>query len=87
MNDMNVNGEWVKIGNPSPWALDLGGWRLGDSSARRVAFPSGALVAPDGDVTLHVERGVREGNEFGWGLLVPAVESASGGRHAMGDAA
>ncbi len=84
---INVNGEWVKIRNPSPRALDLAGWRLGDSSARRFTFPSAAVLPPDGDVTLHVGRGVHEGNAFYWGLPGPAFENASGGRRAMGDGA
>ncbi len=81
----NVNGEWVRIHNPSPRALDLGGWWFRDSSARRFTFPSEAVIPPDGDVTLHVGRGSGDGDEFHWGLPGPAFENPSGGARAMGD--
>ncbi len=82
---LNVNGERAKISNPSPRTLDLAGWWFRDSSARRFAFPLGAVVPPGASVTVHVGRGINDGSDFYWGLPGPAFENPSGGARAMGD--
>ncbi len=82
---LNVNGEWGRIRNPSPRALDLGGWWFRDSSARRFTFPAGAVVPPEGEVTVHVGRGDDDERDFHWDLPGPAFENASGAPRDMGD--
>ncbi len=84
---LDPNGERARIRNPSPDALDLAGWWLRDSSARRFVFPAGAVVPPDGEVTVSVGRGDDDDREFHWGLPAPAFENASGGPRDMGDGA
>jgi hypothetical protein len=39
--------DWIEIYNPNPFAIDLGGYRLHDSTNEWV-FPAGALVEADG---------------------------------------
>ena len=82
---LRPDGEWARIGNPSPRPLHLGGWWFRDSSARRFTFPAGSVVPPDGSVTLHVGRGDGDERDLYWGLPAPAFENPSGGRRAMGD--
>ena len=84
---LNVNGESAEIRNPSSQALDLSGWWFRDSSARRLTFPAGAVVAPGEGVTVHVGRGNDDADDFFWGLPGPAFENVTGGRRAMGDGA
>ena len=50
-DNLDPNGEWVRITNLDPVnPLPLGGWWLRDSALRRLVFPSWAEVPPGGHV-------------------------------------
>ena len=78
-DDLDPNGEWVRIKNPDPVnALPLGGWWLRDSALRRYKFPSWAEVPPGGEITVY--DGIGDDNEDG--VLLGAPPAGVRERHA-----
>jgi endonuclease YncB( thermonuclease family) len=86
-DDLNPDGEWMRVRNRAAAAVPLAGWWLRDSSLRRFTFPAGTVLAPGGAVTVHVGRGAREDDALHWGLAAPAFENPTDDRRAMGDGA
>src|SRR4051812_32342217 len=86
-DDLDPNGEWVRITNLDPVnPLPLGGWWLRDSALRRLVFPSWAQVPPGGYITIYAGIGDDNESEFYWGLRGPAFENVTRDT-AMGDGA
>jgi len=87
-DNLDTNGEWVRVTNLDPVnPLPLGGWWLRDSALRRYAFPSWAEVPPASHVTIYAGRGSANESEFYWGLRSPAFENVTRDDRAMGDGA
>jgi endonuclease YncB( thermonuclease family) len=87
-DNLDPNGEWVRITNPDPVnPLPLGGWWLRDSALRRIVLPSWAEVPPGGSVTVYDGIGDDTEDEFYWGLRGPAFENVTHDERAMGDGA
>jgi endonuclease YncB( thermonuclease family) len=84
----NPSGEWVTIRNLDPVnPVPLAGWYLRDSGLRRYTFPSSAVIAPGGEVTLDVGSGGDGVSTFAWNLRAPVFENATHDEDAMGDGA
>jgi endonuclease YncB( thermonuclease family) len=81
----NVNGEYVRIINNSPFALPLDGWHFRDSGVRRYTFQAGAVVPAGGSLTLRMGYGVDTADELHWGLDTPPFDNPSGDWRATGD--
>ncbi len=64
---LNVNGEWIRIGDPSPAPVDLSGWRVGFAGVRTLRFPVGTVLPAGGSVFVHMGVGVNGGADFYWG--------------------
>src|SRR5215216_7160179 len=87
-DNLDPNGEWVRITNLDPVnPLPLGGWWLRDSALRRLVLPAGAVIAPGGFVTIYDGVGDDNEREFYWGLNGPAFENVTHDETAMGDGA
>jgi endonuclease YncB( thermonuclease family) len=87
-DNLDPNGEWVRITNPDPVnPLPLGGWWLRDSALRRLVFPSWAQVPPGSFITIYAGVGDDNESEFYWNLRGPAFENATRDETAMGDGA
>jgi endonuclease YncB( thermonuclease family) len=86
-DNLDPNGEWIRIRNLDPVnAMPLGGWWLRDSALRRYVFPEWATVPPAGHITVYAGRGDVNDTEFYWGLRWPAFENVTN-ESAMGDGA
>ena len=88
----NVNGEWVRVRNGSPYAVSIGGWHVRDNAYRGhmnvgYTFPSWAKVPANGYVTLHVGRGTNTSRKFFWGNTRPIFENPGGAPVFNGDGA
>ena len=87
-DELDPNGEWVRITNLDPVnTLPLGGWWLRDSSLRRLTFPRWAQVKPGGSITVYAGVGDDAENEFYWGLRHSVFENVSRDETAVGDGA
>jgi len=87
-DNLDPNGEWVRITNPDPVnPLPLGGWWLRDSALRRIVLPDWAQVPPGGFITIYDGIGDDTESEFYWGLRGPAFENVTRDERAMGDGA
>jgi endonuclease YncB( thermonuclease family) len=87
-DNLDPNGEWIRIKNPDPVnPMPLGGWRLRDSALRRYTFPEWATVPPGGEITVYDGRGETNDTDFYWGLRFPAFENVTNDERAMGDGA
>ena len=87
-DNLDPNGEWVRITNLDPVnPLPLGGWWLRDSALRRLVFPSWAQVMPASHVTIYAGIGDDTEDEFYCGLRGPAFENVTRDETAMGDGA
>jgi endonuclease YncB( thermonuclease family) len=87
-DNLDPNGEWVRITNTDPVnPLPLGGWWLRDSALRRIVLPDWAEVPPGGFITIYDGVGDDTENEFYWGLRGPAFENVTRDERAMGDGA
>lgn len=84
-DDLNLNGEWFDIANPSGRDVPVGGWWVRDSHLRRYTFPAAAVVPARGSVRVHVGPGEERPGRFHWGLTAPAFENAEGGARSLGD--
>ncbi|WP_430788950.1 lamin tail domain-containing protein [Actinoplanes sp. G11-F43] len=81
----NLNGEWFKIHNPSAAAVPVAGWWVRDSALRRYTFPAGTVVAPGGDLYVHVGTGRDTATRKYWGLTQPILSNADPANHSVGD--
>jgi endonuclease YncB( thermonuclease family) len=87
-DNLDPNGEWVRITNPDPVnPLPLGGWWLRDSALRRIVLPDYATVPPGGHITIYDGIGDDNESEFYWGLQQPAFENVTRDERGMGDGA
>ncbi|NUT54655.1 MAG: lamin tail domain-containing protein, partial [Thermoleophilia bacterium] len=87
-DNLDPNGEWVRITNLDPVnPLPLGGWWLRDSALRRIVLPDYATVPPGGHITIYDGIGDDNESEFYWGLNQPAFENVTRDERAMGDGA
>lgn len=84
-DDVNLNGEWIRVGNASGTPVPIGGWWVRDSGLRRYTFPAGAVVPPHGGVFVHVGKGTATATHKYWGLPTPIFENATGSPQALGD--
>ena len=83
----NINGEWVRIDNPSAGDVRVGGWTVRDSSARRYRLPAGATVPARGAITVFAGRGAPGGGRFFWNSRVAIFENALPDKPGTGDGA
>lgn len=83
----NVNGEWVRIHNPSAGDVAVGGWTVRDSSARRYRLPAGATVPARGAITVFAGRGASGRGRFFWGSRVAIFENVLPDKPGTGDGA
>ncbi len=88
----NVNSEWVRIHNRSPYTVPLGGWHVRDGAFRGTkavgyTFPSRAKVPANSYITLRAGKGTNTRRTFYWGLSVPPFENPSGAPAYLGDGA
>ncbi len=90
-DDANLNGEWVRITNPSRSPLPLGGWWLRDALKPRgtdgaYVFSRGTVVQPGASITVHVGRGVDSPRHRYWGQRRSMFTNV-GLRHGLGEGA
>ncbi|WP_229071195.1 lamin tail domain-containing protein [Actinoplanes sp. DH11] len=81
----NLNGEWIRVHNPSATAVSLAGWWVRDSAYRRYTFAKGAVVPAGGDVTVHVGTGRDTATDKYWGLAQPIFTNVDPANHGYGD--
>jgi endonuclease YncB( thermonuclease family) len=86
-DSINVNGEWVRIGNHGPRPLDLSGWWVRNSATRRYHFPTGTVIAPGERITVHVGKGTDTPNTLYWGLRSPIFVNPTHDARAIGGGA
>jgi len=87
-DNLDPNGEWVRIKNHDPVnPMPIGGWWVRDSALRKYTFPEWATVPPGGHITLYDGVGDTNESEFYWGLKFPAFENVTNDARAMGDGA
>jgi endonuclease YncB( thermonuclease family) len=82
---LNLNGEWIRVGNTSGSRVPIAGWWVRDSGLRRYTFPAGTVVPAHGAVYLHVGKGTATATHKYWGLTTPIFENANGTPQAVGD--
>lgn len=74
----NLNGEWVRITNSGPDAIDLAGWMLQDqSSSHRFTFPAG-MIEPLATITIRSGCGEDSDTELFWCVSRSAVWNNDG---------
>ncbi|MBB2944373.1 endonuclease YncB(thermonuclease family) [Actinoplanes lutulentus] len=81
----NLNGEWIRVHNPSSSAVSLAGWWVRDSAYRRYVVPKGAVVAAGGSLTVHVGSGRNTATDYYWGLTQPIFTNVDPANHGYGD--
>ena len=83
-----LNSEWVQVVNSSAYPVSLNRWWVRDTGLLRYHFPSSAVVAAGGRLTLYIGRGAdRPGSRYFWGLPKPTFNNPSNDRVANGDGA
>lgn len=65
---LNLNGEWIRIGNTGAAAVDLSGWWVRDSGLRRYTFKPGTVVPAGGRIYVHVGKGRDTATDKYWGM-------------------
>lgn len=93
----NINGEWVRLTNPTAAPVSLRGWSLRDSHFRGpqhgankgkgYMFPSSAVVPALGSIRVHVGRGSNSATDLYWGLGESIFENATNDKKKVGDGA
>lgn len=63
----NINGEYVRVLNEGPTAVDLSGWWVRSPTPKTFTFPAGTSVPAGGTVTVHSGSGSNSGSHFYWG--------------------
>ncbi|MEV6342731.1 lamin tail domain-containing protein [Actinoplanes sp. NPDC051851] len=86
-DDLNLNGEWIRIGNPTAADVPVGGWWVRDSGLRRYTFARGTVIPAGGAVYVHVGSGTDTVTDKYWGLTSPIFTNVDPGRHVVGDGA
>ena len=87
-DNLDPNGEWIRVSNPDPVnALALGGWWVRDSALRRFVFPNGTSVPPGGEIRVYTGYGNDSPTELHWGLRFPVFENVTRDERALGDGA
>ncbi|GAA3340628.1 hypothetical protein GCM10020358_28940 [Amorphoplanes nipponensis] len=86
-DEQNLNGEWVRVDNPSDAALPVAGWWVRDSALRRYTFPAGTVVPPRGAVYVHAGSGTPTATHLYWGQPGPVFDNPSFDQQAHGDGA
>jgi hypothetical protein len=86
----NLNGEYIKVSNQSPYAVDLSGWWVRDSAGRGYnqrgfVFPAGTRVHGGGAVHVHAGFGTNTSTHVYWRLGSPIFENATGAPTYLGD--
>jgi endonuclease YncB( thermonuclease family) len=81
----NVNGEWVRIFNPTDAPLALDRWWFRDSWKERYYFPDWAQIPAHGSVLLRMGHGQNGGGVFHWGRPTPPFENPRPHRGKSGD--
>jgi endonuclease YncB( thermonuclease family) len=87
VDNKNLNGEWIRIGNSQSSGVSVGGWWVRDSGLRRYTLPKGTVVPAHGAVYVHVGKGTNNATHKYWGLTAPIFENATGSPQAVGDGA
>lgn len=66
-DDQNKNGEWIKIANDGPTAVDMTGWSIRDESTRhRYSFPTGFTLEAGAEVRVFSGCGDDGVDELYW---------------------
>lgn len=65
---LNLNGEWIRIGNTGTEPVDLSGWWVRDSGLRRYTFKRGTVVPAGGRIYVHVGKGRDTATDKYWGM-------------------
>ncbi len=87
-DNLEPNGEWVRIKNPDTVnALPLGGWWVRDSALRRFIIPDWVSVPPGGEVRVRAGYGDDSATELHWGLRSSIFENVTRDERSMGDGA
>jgi endonuclease YncB( thermonuclease family) len=84
-DDVNVNGEWIRVANASSAAVPVGGWWVRDSGLRRYTFPAGATIPARGAVYVHVGKGGATATHKYWGQAAPVFANPTFDAKAIGD--
>ena len=87
VDESNVNGEFVRITNPTASAVPLGGWWIRDAIARRYTLPAGAAVPAGGSILVRMGNGSSNASTYFWGQPHPVFQNVIGGGKAIGDGA
>ena len=82
---VNLDGEWLRVGNASGYAVPIGGWWVRDSGLRRYTFPAGIVVPAHGAVYVHAGRGTATATHLYWGLSAPVFDNPTFDAVAIGD--
>ncbi|MEV0898855.1 lamin tail domain-containing protein [Actinoplanes sp. NPDC049802] len=85
LDDIDLNGEWVRIGNPSTRDVPIGGWWIRDSGLRRYTFAAGTVAPAGGAVYVHIGRGRDTATHKYWGLTAPVFANIIPALHFNGD--
>jgi endonuclease YncB( thermonuclease family) len=86
-DQLNVNGEYVRVGNEGARPLDLSGWWVRNAATRRFYFPAGTSVPAGKQITVHVGRGTDTPTTFYWGLRAPIFVNPTHDEKAIGGGA
>jgi micrococcal nuclease len=86
-DDKNLNGEWVRVQNPSGAALPIAGWWVRDSALRRYTFPAGTVLPARGAIYVHAGSGTATATHKYWGQPGPVFDNPTVDDHAYGDGA
>ena len=86
-DEQNLNGEWVRVENPSNTVLPLAGWWVRDSALRRYTFRVGTVVPARGAIYVHVGSGTSTATDKFWGQPAPVFDNPTSDERAHGDGA
>jgi endonuclease YncB( thermonuclease family) len=84
---LNLNGEWIRIGNTGPQAVDLSGWWVRDSGLRRYTFARGTVVPAGGRVYVHVGKGRDTATDKYWGMPAQVFTNVDPAHPGVGEGA
>ena len=84
-DDLNPNGEHVRVENAGTGPVDLGGWWLRDSGLRRYTFPAGTVLPARQKLYVHSGLGTPSGNHLYWGQVSSVLENVTSAPTHMGE--